>query len=368
MPRSVSRSQVLDYRVHVGQLDVLGTTELTDVAALDLGVQDTGADGAGWALLNRGVAPEALARLGEELVLAWTLRGAPHFYRRREVAEVAAATAPFSEADAAKRILNAAKPLHEAGISPIDALDVVAAVMRDIARSPTVKGDMSAALTDRLDPPYLRHCRPCSAIHCFEQPFRLSALQAGLELRPGTSPPVLERIPGWQGPADTATESLDVVRAYLHLLGPATPQMVADYLDAPVRDVKQRWPSEAVEVLVGAQKRWLLAADLEALSTARSDPGRVRLLSPFDLFLQAKDRDLLVPDADRRKELWVVLGRPGAVLVGSEVVGTWRPRTSGRSLRLYVDAWAPLPHVPLAEQGERLAAYRGLSYAGLADK
>jgi hypothetical protein len=41
-----------------------------------------------------------------------------------------------------------------------------------------------------------------------------------------------------------------------------------------------------------------------------------RLLGAFDPWLQARDRELLVPDADARRELWPVLGRPGAVLVG----------------------------------------------------
>jgi hypothetical protein len=363
----LSRAQVLDYRVHAQQLD-RSDGDLADVAALDLGVQDTGPDGAGWALVNRGVDRGQLERIGDMLVLLWTLRGAPHYYRRADVPGVAAATAPFSDADAGKRIFDAAKPLRAAGISPLTALDVVASQMRDIVTGPTVKGDISTSLTARLDAPYLRYCRVCDATHSYEQSFRLSALRAGLELRPGTSPPVLEPIPGWQGPASTVPESLDVVRAYLHLLGPATPKLVAAYVDAPVKDVKARWPSDAVEVSVDGDQRWALAGDLEALASADPDLGTVRLLAPFDLFLQGRDRELLVPDPDRRKELWVVLGRPGAVLVGSEVVGTWRPRASGKSLRLYVDAWTSLPEGAVAEQAERLAAYRGLSYAGLAEK
>lgn len=68
--------------------------------------------------------------------------------------------------------------------------------MRDIVSKPTVKGEMSAQLTTRVTEPYLRFCRPCNATHLYEMPFRLAALQAGLELQPDTSPPVLERIPG----------------------------------------------------------------------------------------------------------------------------------------------------------------------------
>ena len=367
MALSVSRNQVLGYRFHVQQLDREKARDLTDAAVLDLGVQDTGADGAAWALANRGAALERLGRLDDDLVLVWTLRGAPHFYRRSEVAAVAAATAPFSEADAASRIFDAAKPLRAAGISPLDALDVVAAQMRGIASAPTVKGDMSSALTARLAEPYLRYCRPCDAIHTYEQPFRLSALRAGLELQPGTSPPVLRRIDGWKGPAPRAPDALDVVRANLHLLGPATPKLVAGYLDAPVKDVKQRWPQDAIEVSVDGEDRWVLQADLPALRASEVNRAVVRLLGPFDLFLQSRDRELLVPDVTRRKQLWVVLGRPGAVVAGGEVAGTWRPRAAGRRLRLLVDTWADVPEDQVRAQGERLAALRGLSFAGLVD-
>jgi hypothetical protein len=372
--RGVPRGQVLAYRVQAQQLDRDSSRAVTDAAALDIGVQDTGSDGAGWALVNRGVDAALLKGTADDLVLAWTLRGAPHVYRRRDIAAVAAATAPLSEADAAKRIFDAAKPLRAAGISALEALDVVADELRSIVTKPTVKGDMSSGLTARLEPPYLRYCRVCEATHCYEMPFRLAALRAGLELQPGTSPPVLNRIKGWRGPASRVPPSLDVVRAYLHLLGPATPKQVADYVDAPVKDVKARWPQDAVEVSVspdGSTKeetRWVLADDLPALEAAEVDPELVRLLSPYDLFLQARDRELLVPDGARRKQMWVVLGRPGAVLVGNELVGTWRPRASGKTLKLLVDAWSPLPDDALAQQGERLASYRGASYGGLAER
>lgn len=362
----VSRQQVLSYRLHAQELDRTGPDRTGDAAILDIGVQDTGADGAGWALMNRGVDPDP--SFFEDLALVWTLRGAPHFYRRDQLAEVAAATGPFSDTDAAKRIFDAAKPLRAAGISPLEALDVVAGEMRAIVTKPTPKGDVSAELKGRLSEPYLRHCRPCNAIHCYEQPFRLAALRAGLELQPSTSPPILQRISGWKGPASEIPASLDVVRAYLHLLGPATPQSVAAFVDAPVHDVKKHWPADAVEVLVEGECRWVLADDMAVLASTNPDPGRVRLLSPFDLFLQARDRELLVPEADRRRALWVVLGRPGAVVVGSEIIGTWRPRASGRKLRLLVDSWSPAPEAALAEQAERLAAYRGVTYTGLAER
>ncbi|CAA9247131.1 MAG: FIG00816115: hypothetical protein [uncultured Blastococcus sp.] len=353
--RSVTRREVLGLRVRAQQLDRESGT-VADTAILDLGPQDTGADGARWALALRGVSAPA----EDDLATAWTIRGAPHVYRRADLPGVAAATAPFSDADAGKRIFDASKPLRAAGIPNLTALDVVADAMRSIVTGPMVKGEMSGRLTAVLDEPYLRFCVPCGATHPYEQPFRLSALRAGLELEPGTSPPVLRPIPGFT-PADEVPERLDVVRAYLRLLGPATPKLVAGYLDAPVKDVQARWPRDAVEVDVDGQRRWLLEDDLDALG----DPPRgTRLLAPFDLHLQARDRALLVGDAARAKDLWRTLGRPGGVLVDGEVVGTWRARRTGSGAGVEVSSWdavdAPTRRT-VAEQAERLAASRGLA-------
>jgi hypothetical protein len=357
--RTLTREQVRSFRVSAQQLDgTAGTVD--DTAVLDLGVQDSGTDGGLWALALRGVTdvPE------DALALAWTIRGAPHLYRRSDLPGVVAATAPFSDADAAKRIVDAAKPLKAAGIPVLAALDHVAAEMRDIVREPTVKGDLSGALNARLPEPYLRFCRPCDAIHLYEMPFRLSALRAGLELVPGTSPPVLRRVPGLE-PASEAPEHLDVVRGCLRLLGPATPAHVAGYLDAPLADVKARWPVDAVEVVVEGKRRWLLDDDVSRAALDAAPPDGLRLLGAFDLFLQARDRDLLVADRARAKALWPVLGRPGAVLVGADVTGIWRARKAGKRLTVTVTRWGPVPAGALREQAERLATFRGLTLASV---
>lgn len=356
----MTRRDVLRYRVHAQQLDRAG--EHPDAAVLDLGAQDTGPDGSRWALAIRGADVPA-----DDLVLAWTLRGAPHAYRRAEAAQVAAAVAPWSEADAAKRIFDASRPLNQAGIPVLDALDHIAAVMRDVAAKPVAKGEMSSALTARLDAPYLRDCRVCQATHTYEQPFRLSALQAGLELEPGTSPPVLRRIPGWRGPAKRVPAHLDPVRAVLHLLGPADPRQVAGYVDSPVREVKARWPEDVVPVEVDGQQLDVLADDLDALT----DPPAAtvtRLLGPFDLFLQGRDRELVVPDGAARSDLWRTIGRPGGVLRGHEVVGSWRPRSKGKRLRLAVTIWdGSKPPAGIEQEAERLAAFRGQAFDGFSE-
>ncbi|MFG1916736.1 winged helix DNA-binding domain-containing protein [Micromonospora sp. NPDC048898] len=358
----VDRRQVMNFRVRVQQLDRDHGT-LADTAVLDLGVQNTGPDGARWALAVRGVDVTTLS--DREVILLWTVRGAPHLYRRADVAKVVAAVEPFSDADAGKRIYDASKPLKAAGIGNLAALDEVAARMRAVVTTPTVKGEVSGRLATVLPEPYLRFCRPCDATHVYEMPFRLAAARAGLELQLDTSPPVLRRIAGFRKAAAPG-DRFDLIRAYLRLLGPATPKHVADYLDAPVKDVQARWPDDVIEVPVDGEVRSLLAADEQALASAAG--AGTRLLGPFDLFLQAKDRATLVPDAARAKELWPTLGRPGAVLVDGDLVGTWRPRKSGRTFTVAVQPWHRLSaatRTAVTAQAERLAAHRRVPLGGV---
>ncbi|MDP9794780.1 hypothetical protein J2S43_003292 [Catenuloplanes nepalensis] len=361
----VTREQVLGFRIRAQQLDrAAGTGSVEDTALLDYGAQDTGPDGALWALRIRGVDTAAVP--DDAVSMLWTLRGGPHLYRRADLPDIAAAVAPFDDEDAGKRIYDASKPLRRAGIGNLEALDTVAAQMRKIVSKPTVKGDVSGRLSAVLDPPHLRFCKPCGVTHAWEMPFRLAAIRAGLELRPGTSPPVLQRIPGFRA-RRTVKPEFDVIRAYLRLLGPAVPQQVAAFLDAPVKTVAERWPADVTEVLVAGRKRSILTADVDAL-TAGPAPGVTRLLGPYDLFVQAKDRELLVDDPARVKAIWPVLGRPGVVLLDGDLLGTWRPRKQGKRFRLEVDLWAPVPpdqRRAVEEQAERLAEFRGVPLTGL---
>jgi hypothetical protein len=370
----LTAEDVVGLRIAAQQLDrPTADRVLTDAAILDLGIQDTGRDGASWAMVNRGIpvsGPDALAGCAD-LSLVWSLRASPHFHHRADLLDVLVANSPFSDADAAKRLIGADRPLRAAGIDARAGMAEVASKMRRIVTSPTVKGEVSTRLTASLGPPYLRTCVSCAAVHAWEMPFRLGALYGGLELEPGTSPPVLRRIPDWPrrlaGPAPdpmAAPRRLQVIRNYLRFLGPATPQQVAGFLDAAVADIKVHWPEDAVEVSVDQKLAWSLA-----------DPGQpsvdstlVRLLGPFDLLLQGQDRQLLVPDNARRKALWPTLGRPGAVLSGTAVVGVWRPKAAGKKLSVRLGAWSRLSAAVrsrIEQQAALLAEHRGLTFAGV---
>ncbi len=202
--------------------------------------------------------------------------------------------------------------------------------------------------------------------------FRLASLHAGLELEAGTSPPVLRPAAGLESPmvrhlAGEADARVDVIRNYVRFHGPARARDVAAFLDAPVRDVKAHWPDDVVEVVVdedaaggGRSPRFVLADDYDALATSVDQPTPVvRLLGPYDPYLQLRDRELLVPDPTRRKQLWPVLGRPGAIVAGGEIVGDLAAaclRTQAH--RPYPVVAAPVGADPAARRGAGRAPQR----------
>lgn len=356
------------WRTHQLDAEPDSVTDVADVAILDLGVQETGPIGALWSLVCRGlVPPEEVER---ELAWAWTLRGAPHAYRRRDLAKVGAATVPYDEQDAANRVFDASTPLRRNDVRVLDELQVIGREQRDLVRDPITKGAVSAALVERLEPYSLRWCVPCQATHPWELPFRLAALQAGLEIEPGTSPPVMRRTlrarPQLFAPR-RRERRFDPIRAFLHFLGPASAHEIAAYLDGAVGSIEERLDDSVVPLRVEGLPgvRHLLAGDIDTLLDLE-DPsgGVVRLLGPFDPYLQLRDRELLVPDKADRQQLWKSLGRPGAVVLDGEVVGVWRPRSAGRRLTVRLGLWQRLP--PAARravdtEAERLATHRGQS-------
>ncbi|MEZ0234102.1 MAG: crosslink repair DNA glycosylase YcaQ family protein [Actinomycetota bacterium] len=170
----------------------------------------------------------------------------------------------------------------------------------------------------------------------------------------------------WTVPApevDPRDAGLELARRYLHVFGPATPQAFAEWAGiAPRRGVEAfdalRRSLTPVRTPIG--DAWILTRDESTFRAAPSPRAPARLLPSGDAYflLQGAERELLVPDADRRRKLWTPRVWPGALLVEGEVVGTWRRsqetvtiqtwRRLSRSARTAVEAEAaslPIPGV-----------------------
>ncbi len=362
-----TRKQVIAYRVAAQGLH-RDTNSVGKLGVLDIGVQEAMGHPAALAFAARlplsvAVGPADLAiGPGHRLALTWTLRGAPHVHHRRDLDAVAAALWPLSEADAAGRLNETGPSVKRAGIPALEQFERAVDAMRTVVTKPMAKGAASTAVTKKIPKPMRRDCRPCKTAHISDSAMRSAAPAAGLEIEPGTAPPVLLPREGANLPTEPDLAALArLATGYLTYLGPADVGEFAGYLEARRADLATSWPQDLVEVTVDGRPRWIPADRVDAL---RSAPAAklVRLLGPFDPYLQARDRDLIVPDKGVHKLLWPVLGRPGVLFVDGEVVGTWRTKASGAKLTVTVVAFAPLPPkvwTQVESEAERVGEARG---------
>jgi hypothetical protein len=361
----VDREQVVAYRIAAQGLRRT-EADATALAVFDLGLQSTQRDTAAIALaarLDGPVTEESFVDDGR-FALAWTHRGAPHFHRAGELPAVASALIPLDEADAMARMGWQRRQVEAAGMSATDGLFAAAKAIRQVVDKPMTKGAVSTEITKIVPAGLSYWCRGCQATHILEQVMRLAAIHGGARLEPGAFPATLAPISGRprMRTRPDAAAATAVVANYLHLHGPATPSEAAGFIGTTATVAKKMWPADLVEVRFEGRKRFVPAADLELLSNP-PEPDLVRLLPPWDPYLQSRDRATLVPDKARQKEVWKILGNPGALLAEGEIVGTWRTKGSGRKrLDFTFATFEPLPAAArkAAEaEAERVAGVRG---------
>ncbi len=121
----------------------------------------------------------------------------------------------------------------------------------------------------------------------------------------------------------------ELARRYLHIFGPTTPEAFAEWAGIASRRGSETFDElgrSLTPVRTPVGDAWILTRDEPTFRTAPAPAASARLLPSGDAYflLQGADRELLVPDADRRRALWTSRVWPGGLLVGGEIVGTWR--------------------------------------------
>ncbi len=143
----------------------------------------------------------------------------------------------------------------------------------------------------------------------------------------GARAPVVWTVPAPKiEPADARRE---LARRYLNVLGPTTAVSFARWAGIS-RSAGAAAFASLEESLLPVRSplgdEWLLAEDEPAMCAAETAAASARLLPSGDAYflLDQKERELLVPRADRRPLLWPSRVWPGALLVEGKIRGTWR--------------------------------------------
>jgi hypothetical protein len=151
----------------------------------------------------------------------------------------------------------------------------------------------------------------------------------------------------WTVPApkvDPRTARSELARRYLHIFGPTTPNAFTEWAGIASRQGEAAFDAlrgslTPVQTPIG--DGWILTRDEPTFRDTAGTPAPARLLPSGDAYflLQGGDRELLVPDSDRRRELWTPRVWPGALLVEGEIVGTWRRSHE----TVTIQSWRRLP-------------------------
>jgi hypothetical protein len=320
---TVDRAQVMAYRVAALGLADRVKDRPGDLPLLDLGVQEYTPGSVQVALAARTSADLH----DDRLLMVWAARGAPHLHRRKDLRRLATALWPVSDADATARIQSGQIP--EGMKLGIAAFTATAEAMRKVVTRSMPRGEVSTEVSKLVPRSLTYDCRSCQARHIAGNVWQHAGLAGGVQVESRGKDATLGPIKNWPGVPTENKGIEDLIRLYLRMLGPATPVEVAKYFGSSTAEMKKVWPDDLAEVRVDGRKAWLPSTAVQELTSARAMSG-VRLLPAMDALLQARDRDLLVPDKKQQKEVWKILGNPGVVLVDGEIAGVWRSKMSGR--------------------------------------
>ena len=324
-PLSLTRSQILAFRRRVGALDErlpLGRRSLREAAWA--GLQDS---------MPRAALVSIHARVEDTQPATWEDPSFVQLWGPRFSAYVVAA-----------RDL----PVFSLGRLPDDAKarrkaeDLAACLHALLDGSSTTYGEAGLALG--IQPNALRYAAPTGTV---------------VIRWDGARQPTVRTVPPPE--VDPRDARLELARRYLHVFGPATPAAFAEWAGISSREGVGAFEAlrrSLTPVRTPIGDAWILTRDEPTFRVAPSPGAPTRLLPSGDAYflLHGADRELLVPDADRRRELWTPRVWPGALLVEGEVVGTWRRahervtiqtwRRLSRSAKAAVEAEAaslPLP-------------------------
>lgn len=234
-------------------------------------------------------------------------------------------------------------PRHHAYVVPARDLAVFSlGRLPDDVGSRRIAEDLAARLHALLGDARMTYGEAGKALGVHPNKLRYAAPTGTVAIRwDGARQPIIWTLPPPE--IDPPDARLELARRYLHIFGPTTPEAFAEW--AGIGPPRGRAAFDALGRSLTAVRTpvgdaWILMRDEPTFRTARGPAAPARLLPSGDAYflLQGNDRELLVPDADRRSELWTPRVWPGALLVEGDVVGTWR-RAQGT---VAIQAWRRL--------------------------
>lgn len=318
----------------------------------------------------------------KSLLQTWCMRGSPFYFPVADAPVFTTGVLPPTQEGRLHLIPGVEPTLDKLGMSLTEAVELIRAEMRDV-----LSGRQLAIneLGEELAQPIAREL-PTSRRAVWEeegpyakgQPIgaavvhfclRILTLQGLICFAPrvGNKAPFV-LVDEWLGgpipDVDPDAARAELLRRYLHCYGPSTPRNFAAWLGIRANDADSWWSlvqDELTQVDFGG-KSWIRTADVDALRSPPKPKG-VRMLPPRDPYTQLRDRETIV-EKKYHREVWKMVGEPGAVLAHGKIAGIWRPDKSGKKLTIKVktfDALATRDKNAVQDEAEQIAPLRGAS-------
>ncbi len=133
-----------------------------------------------------------------------------------------------------------------------------------------------------------------------------------------------------------------LVRKYLHCYGPASIGGFMDWLGCSSAQAKRIWQTvidEIEPVKLSGKDCYILSDDKELLLSPPQPERKVHLLGGHDPYLGLQDRDIILDNKARQRQIWQTVSNPGAVLCQGKIVGMWKSKKRGKGLEIEVALW-----------------------------
>jgi len=317
----------------------------------------------------------------KSLLQTWCMRGSPFYVPTADAGVFTTGVLPTTEPARRHFIVGVEQSLDKLDLSLDDAVALVDTEIRDVLSGTRMAIDeLGAELAGRVAPnlsPGQRDTWSHDGPYAKGQPLgeavvhfciRILTLQGIVCFAPraGNKAPFMLVDEWLERPlpqVDPETARAELLRRYLRCYGPSTPKDFATWVGVAAGDVDPWWrllEGHMVPVEFNGRRTWLLAEDLDAVRSP-PPPHGLRLLPPRDPYLQTRDRETIVAKKFHR-EVWKLVGDPGAVLADGRIVGIWRPRKSGRKLSMTVTAFESLTarrRALISTEAEHVARLRG---------
>ncbi|MEV4892275.1 winged helix DNA-binding domain-containing protein [Nonomuraea sp. NPDC055795] len=355
---NVEREQVIAFRLRRHQLDERGT--LADAAAT--APQNTPPGSAQLALRARaevGAAEvEAAIAKRRTLIQTWSLRGSPCLVSSAELPLFTRGLLPDDEESWRAQMAGFLPMLDQMGRSASATMERVIEATRDALDGRTLtKRELGSALAPRLPAEFAPWMEPDMFSSFSAILTRAASLTGEFAIAPRVGNEAsLMRVDQWLAgvPVDKDARA-GLVRRYLRLYGPSTAEDFASWAGVSVHYAARSWAKVAGE-MAEAGGGFVLAEDLAELKGAERPKG-MRLLPPYEPFLQLRDRGTLAPDPGLRPRIWRKTGNPGVILLDGEPAGLWHQQKKGGKLVITVEG--DVDRDTVAAEAAPYAEFRG---------